>query len=127
MQKKGKIEVYFNPVGDVYNMERWGYFVKQHEKAVDSIFGKRKDWWYLEALTVEPKFQRHGIGAKLLQWGLERANAAGEDVFLEASPNGLGLYLKNGFKQVAEFTTGGPELGGGDVEVHPCLLHEAKM
>lgn len=44
MQKKGKIELYFNPVGEVYNMERRGYAVKQHEKAVDSIFGKRKDW-----------------------------------------------------------------------------------
>jgi len=110
MTKQAQVENYYNPVRDCFNMERWGIFMMQHEKTVDDIFGKRKDWWYLQSLTVDPKFHRHGIGGKPLRWGLGRADAAGEEVFLESSENGEGLYLKNGFRQVTTFTTGGPEL-----------------
>ncbi|CAG8976480.1 hypothetical protein HYALB_00010616 [Hymenoscyphus albidus] len=68
---------------------------------------------YLDALCVDFRYQRHGIGKQLLETGLDLAKAKGWDVWTEASPMGLGLYLKMGFRQVGEFVVGEPEVGEG--------------
>ena len=36
----------------------------------------------------------------LIQWALEQAQGLGLPAYLEASPDGHGLYLKNGFKDI---------------------------
>ncbi|KAJ7744681.1 acyl-CoA N-acyltransferase, partial [Mycena metata] len=55
----------------------------------------------LSLMAVDPKYQRRGIGQALLQWGLDRADAEGLEVYLESSEDGLRLYEKNGFESVA--------------------------
>ncbi|KAH9823652.1 gnat family protein [Teratosphaeria destructans] len=53
---------------------------------------------HLEILAVRPEDQRQGVGGKLLEWGLKKADEMGVNAFLEASPKGRGLYAKNGFQ-----------------------------
>ena len=56
----------------------------------------------LNSLTVDPLYQRRGIGALMMDWGLQRARVEGVPVVLEATANGLGLYLKKGFHEVGK-------------------------
>lgn len=65
----------------------------------------------LDLICVDPKFQGLGIGAKLVNWGLEEAKKRGDlECVLEGSTARRGLYKKLGFVQV------GGEIGYEDVE-----------
>jgi predicted N-acetyltransferase YhbS len=69
--------------------------------------------WYLDQLGVDPSRQGGGLGRALVQFGLERAAAAGLPAFLETAkePN-LGFYASLGFSVVDEGTVpdGGPRI-----------------
>jgi GNAT superfamily N-acetyltransferase len=56
--------------------------------------------YYLDNLCVDFRYQRMGIGGKLLEWGIETAKGKGLGMQTEASPMGVGLYRKMGFQQV---------------------------
>ena len=88
--------------------------------AMDKHLGKGKidEMWYLKILAVNPKYQRRGVGAALVDWGLEHARQRGEKVYLESSENGKGLYLKKGFKPVGEIVLGEE----GKQLTMPCML-----
>jgi GNAT superfamily N-acetyltransferase len=79
--------------------------------------GKINEMWYLHVLVVHPRFQRKGVGASLLDWGLEKARARGEKVYLESTKFGEGLYLKKGFKEVGFMILG----ENGNIQM-PCML-----
>ena len=70
----------------------------------------------MKILCVHPGFQRKGIGAKLLDWGLKHARERGEKVYVEASEFGKGLYSKKGFKELGEIVLGDMEV------VLPCMI-----
>ena len=59
----------------------------------------------LEIVGTSPKFQRKGAGSKLLQYGCERADKQGVEVFLESAPDALPLYQKFGFRTAASMHT----------------------
>jgi len=67
--------------------------------AVDN-FGSIPEYWELAVLAVSPKFQRCGVGAALMEWGLDTARKENVPVVLEASIAGTGLYTKMGFEIV---------------------------
>ncbi|KAI1400903.1 acyl-CoA N-acyltransferase [Hypoxylon fuscum] len=69
-----------------------GTVAKKHEEIT-----KDRPHWYLEILGVRKEFQGRGLGKQLLRWGLTRADEAGVEAFLAASPAGVPLYAKNGF------------------------------
>ena len=56
---------------------------------------------WLANLFVDPRFQRRGVGTRLMRWGMRHADRARVAVGLIASPKGLGLYRKFGFKEFA--------------------------
>lgn len=58
------------------------------------------EMWYLVVLAVHPSYQRRGIGQMLLQWGIDQASAESVPIGLEATPEGLKLYERKGFKTV---------------------------
>lgn len=61
----------------------------------------------LDTCAVDPAFQRRGVAAKLVAWGLEEAKGRGGfECTTEASPMGRGLYKRLGF---------GAEGAGGDL------------
>lgn len=51
---------------------------------------------------MHPQYQGRGIGATLLRWGLEKAQEAGLEAYLESTSAGRALYRKNGFEHIEE-------------------------
>ncbi|KAH7312930.1 hypothetical protein BKA65DRAFT_516942 [Rhexocercosporidium sp. MPI-PUGE-AT-0058] len=57
----------------------------------------------LDLCAVDPAFQRRGIAAELVKWGLEEAQRRGGlEAVTEASKKGRGVYAKLGFEQQGE-------------------------
>ncbi|KAF5640604.1 hypothetical protein F52700_3755 [Fusarium sp. NRRL 52700] len=56
--------------------------------------------WRLGLLATSPKYQRTGIGKRLVQWGLDRCEEEGIPATLESSISGRPLYEKMGFREV---------------------------
>ncbi|KAL3435094.1 hypothetical protein BDV09DRAFT_168552 [Aspergillus tetrazonus] len=57
----------------------------------------------LYMLAVDPAFARRGLGAKLLKWGLDRADERRLITFISASPAGRGLYEKHGCRALNSY------------------------
>jgi ribosomal protein S18 acetylase RimI-like enzyme len=55
-------------------------------------------------MAVHVDYQGQGIAKRLLFKGLELADEAGEDVYLESTPAAKGLYQRVGFEVLEEFT-----------------------
>lgn len=80
--------------------------------AVDAAF-PQKAVRYLQVLGVSPDAQRQGVGAALLREGLDRADAAREETYLEtAEEDNVAYYQHWGFGLEAP---GGPISDGGPV------------
>ena len=71
-----------------------------------SVYKTLDEYWYLGLLGVDPKYQRRGIGAKLVKHGFSIARDGGLPVALEASVAGQGLYTKLGFKTIQKSKIG---------------------
>jgi ribosomal protein S18 acetylase RimI-like enzyme len=59
--------------------------------------------WYVLVLGVHPNHQGKGLGGKLLNQVLQKADADGVAVYLESSnPKNLDFYRKHGFEVISE-------------------------
>ncbi|KAB5547359.1 acetyltransferas-like protein [Coniochaeta sp. 2T2.1] len=76
------------------------FFGTLHDKH-EKIMGGREHW-YLELIATRTGWQRRGLGGMLVRWGLERADAEGWEAYLDATPEGRGLYERLGFGKVWE-------------------------
>lgn len=56
--------------------------------------------WQLDLLGVHPSAQRRGVGGRLVEWGMEKAQAEGIPCVLSASGDGVRLYERYGFRIV---------------------------
>lgn len=54
--------------------------------------------WYVGVLVTHPRWQRRGVGSRLLEWGFARSGEDGIPLCLIASAPGQRLYEKLGFK-----------------------------
>lgn len=80
---------------------RFGGFMEQmaelHEKAMPA------EHWYLLILGVDPPRQGQGIGGKLIEPILRRADTEGRQCYLETmKPKNVTFYQKHGFEVVVE-------------------------
>ncbi|KAG4033875.1 hypothetical protein MFRU_004g03730 [Monilinia fructicola] len=73
-----------------------------------------RPWLKLNILVVHPKYQRLGIGTRLLEQGIQFADAKGLQTVLGASPWGIGLYRKYGFVDVHVMDIRLDEYEGGE-------------
>ncbi|WPG98356.1 acyl-CoA N-acyltransferase [Acrodontium crateriforme] len=78
----------------------FGEWARRHR----DLMGARGHW-YLEIVATHPKFQGQGAGSLMLRYGTERADAAGVEAYLEASPEAVPLYEKFGFREVGRTDT----------------------
>ena len=66
----------------------------------DSIWsGKRAESWYLATLAIRPDFHGKGVGRRLVQWGLEKAQEENVCASLAAVEGTEEFYMKCGFKE----------------------------
>lgn len=65
--------------------------------------------WFVANVVVHKDYQRQGIGARLIQWGLHQAEAERVPCGVESSFAGLRLYEKAGFRQFDEMRYGEKE------------------
>ncbi|KAF4555036.1 Hypothetical protein D9617_3g021050 [Elsinoe fawcettii] len=103
------------------DMKRVHQWIDLHE----SLFAKHtahlsaNSVWYVDMVCVSPRYQKQGVGKKLMQWVLEQSK--GEACFLECSAqHNVKFYEKLGFKVVEEVVV---EDGGDMVRVW-CMLKE---
>jgi GNAT superfamily N-acetyltransferase len=80
----------------------------------------------LNVIATLPSYQRCGVGVMLLRWGLEQADELGLQSYLEASPMGKGLYLKNGFEEVRDVEFDALKWGLDRDLPHVCMLRPAR-
>lgn len=75
-------------------------------------FHPPQPYWYLVVLGVDPSVQGEGIGSRLLEPVLARADASGEVCYLEThTPRTVAFYFRLGFeveRDQVSFTPGGP-------------------
>ena len=60
----------------------------------------------------------------LIRPGLEAADKAGGKTYIEASPAGLGLYMKYGWEPVDELVIDMIPYGGEGIKCHKMLIRE---
>ncbi|KAJ5923286.1 hypothetical protein N7454_008531 [Penicillium verhagenii] len=86
-----------------------------------------KEFMHLKELYVLPSHQRQGLGGLMVAFGVDEADERGLPAYTEASPEGLGLYLKHGFKEVDRVTVDLEQWGGpkGDFNTYGLLYREA--
>ncbi|KAK0128243.1 hypothetical protein ONS95_000220 [Cadophora gregata] len=78
----------------------------------EKMLGKK--YVYMHVLVVDPEFQRHGIGKRLLEWGLKLVDDEGLETYIDASPEGRGLYEKLGWKTINVLDMDLSKWGGKD-------------
>lgn len=79
-------------------------FNGEYESFVESFWiGDIEEHWFMQKLSVDPNWQRKGIGRMLLQWGLERAQEENVPVGLDSTEVGEILYRKVGFEKIGTF------------------------
>jgi GNAT superfamily N-acetyltransferase len=59
-----------------------------------------RPYYALDTLVTLPQHERRGAGSMLVHWGCEKADDAGVEAYLEASPMGAPMYARHGFEEV---------------------------
>ncbi|KAL2060994.1 hypothetical protein VTL71DRAFT_9046 [Oculimacula yallundae] len=90
--------------GQRFLCQVFGSLTKQRFKAIKEAATRNPPAILgLDLCAVDPTFQRRGVAAELVKWGLEEARRRGGlEAVLEASKKGRGVYAKLGFKQEGE-------------------------
>ncbi|KAL2831393.1 acyl-CoA N-acyltransferase [Aspergillus cavernicola] len=74
------------------------YFPHLKEKRAQNMAGRT--CWYLAALVCHEDHQGRGAGGLLMRYGLEQVEKTQGDIYLEASPPGVPVYKKFGFREI---------------------------
>jgi hypothetical protein len=90
--------------------------------ALMDLFNKHKrealgnrPYFCLDTLATLGKHERRGAGSMLVRWGCEKADEAGVQAYLEASPMGAPMYARHGFVALPEIELDLRRWGGDEV------------
>ena len=99
--------------------------IKLQKEAKGHLYNEETDF-HMELIAVRPCYRRRGLGTRLTEEGLKIAEAVGAKTYLQASPLGLQLYKRLGFKPIAGITVDLKEYGGDEVISEVCMIKEAE-
>ncbi|KAK4223618.1 putative N-acetyltransferase ycf52-like protein [Podospora fimiseda] len=95
------------------------------QKLFDSVYPEHRGGHVmLKILLCHPDYQKQGAGTALTKWGIDLAARLGLCTTVFASPMGLNLYRKLGFKEIHKFKVQLP--GDKEYLVIPALVLEPK-
>ncbi|KAL8708855.1 MAG: hypothetical protein Q9220_006311 [cf. Caloplaca sp. 1 TL-2023] len=119
----------FHPPGS--NETLYNDFFSQLDARRKKYCGDDKDYFsqlttiiVLHILMVIPDYQRRGLGAMLIREGLAAADRDEAKCYIEASPAGLELYKRYGWKQVDEIVLDMKPHGGSGMATEVLLIRE---
>ena len=106
------------------NQELGNHYFGTLVRAREEVYGESRSYVLLANLVVAPNWQRMGVGKVLLEWGLQEVDELGLECWLDASPYGLGLYKRYGWKEVKVLDFDLSRWGGEDGDVHRtvCMI-----
>lgn len=73
-----------------------------------------RPYYALDTLVTLPQHERRGAGSMLVRWGCEKADEAGVEAYLEASPMGAPMYARHGFEEVKQIELDLRQYGGDE-------------
>lgn len=85
-----------------------------------------EEMYAVHLLAVDPEFQRLGLGRRLLEEILALADRDGKRAYIEASPEGLGLYRKLGWVDVDEIPFDLSHFGGEGLDPTAVLIRQPR-
>jgi GNAT superfamily N-acetyltransferase len=74
-----------------------------------------RPYFVLDTLCTLARHERKGAGSMLVRWGCDRADEAGVEAYLEASPLGAPMYARHGFVRQEEIELDLRKFGGDEV------------
>lgn len=89
---------------DPVALKKFLSWVEIDEKEHWSTDPQRKNRWHVVSCAVHPDWQRKGIGMKMMEEVIWRAQKEGVIIGLEATSEGEQLYRKCGFEILSKFT-----------------------
>ncbi|OAA65555.1 Acyl-CoA N-acyltransferase [Niveomyces insectorum RCEF 264] len=90
---------------DGVDRDAYKYAGEVVDKAKKELLGMEEQRvWYLASLAVDPDYKGKGIASKLVQWGVRKAEEAGLPAYLESSPAAVGVYRRQGFKELGKLS-----------------------
>ncbi|KAL8807160.1 MAG: hypothetical protein Q9182_000842 [Xanthomendoza sp. 2 TL-2023] len=105
------------------NVELYEHFFHRLDTLRKKYCRDGKDY-FLHLLVVSPPYQRKGLGTMLIREGLMAADRDHAKTYIEASPMGLGLYKKFGWKEVDDIIIDMRPHGGAGMASEKCLMRE---
>ncbi|KAK3304746.1 acyl-CoA N-acyltransferase [Chaetomium strumarium] len=91
-------------VGNLTRQSAFRTALAHHKSTLfDSRYRPQGGHVFLKILLCHPSYQRRGAGTALTSWGIEQARRLGVHTTVFASPMGLRLYKKLGFREVGTF------------------------
>ncbi|KAL8837230.1 MAG: hypothetical protein Q9170_002603 [Blastenia crenularia] len=105
------------------NVELYESFFHQLDAKRKQYMDDKKDY-FLHILIVSPQFQRRGLGTMLIREGLAAADRDKAKAYIEASPKGLELYQRHGWKIVDTIRMDMSPYGGPKDAVEELLIRE---
>ncbi|KAL8752177.1 MAG: hypothetical protein Q9184_005816 [Pyrenodesmia sp. 2 TL-2023] len=105
------------------NEELYEHFFGRLDTLRKKYLDEEKDY-FLHLLIVLPSYQRKGLGTMLIREGLAAADIDNARTYIEASPMGLGLYQKFGWKEIDDIIIDMRPHGGTGLASEKCLMRE---
>jgi GNAT superfamily N-acetyltransferase len=68
----------------------------------------------IDTVLVDPAYRKQGLATQLLEWINASADSDGKRVYLASTPDGVPLYLQNGYEDVGGFATILPDRGDAE-------------
>lgn len=95
------------------------FFAQLRKRKAEIMRGRK--YWYLACLCCRTSHQGRGAGRMLMDFGVNLADSEGKEIYVEASPPGVPLYKKSGFREVDRLVV----LEGRYIEL--LMLRDAKQ